>query len=74
MPKGTKIAVCGVKLRRIGRAFAAKYGADPYRHQPWRSAGTRSLTHGTASFAKSTSMAGHASVSVISQLTLQVDY
>ena len=55
-------------------AFAAQYVTDPYKHQPCRSAGTRSFAHGTASFAKSTSMAGHVGFCVNSQLTLRVNY
>ena len=73
------------RLRRIRKArpsrwrgwdvaFAAQYVTDPNKHQPCRSAGTRSFAHGTASFAKSTSMAGHAGFCVNSQLTLRVNY
>ena len=78
-PRSTKTTVCGVKVAQDpqGLTFTvARAGRhpDPYKHQPCRSAGTRSFAHGTASFAKSTSMAGHTGVCVDSQLTLRADY
>ena len=62
------------RIRGPSPWFTAQYGAHPYKHWPRRSAGTCSFAHGTAGFAKSTPMAGHAGVSVISQLTLRTDY
>jgi hypothetical protein len=77
--RSTKSAVFGVKVAQDpqGLTFTVVHrpcGADPYKHGPACLQVLLASLMVRPCFAKSTSMAGHAGVSVISQLTLRTDY